>query len=454
MRHPRLGPLLPALTGSRWKKGPGGTPTALAWLAFGGLLLGGCRGSTNTAAYLGQGAAARRALEASVVNPKNAYSALRLARYQTGAAGDWTRLPIFNPPAEPIAAGELDQAAGASATTLSGAAVPLALPPDGTSLDDAALLALGRQAFARYPTQLAGYMRVALTSRAAAARTGLWVDPGAGVGGLVRARMPDGSVWLAVTCATCHTARAADGRLVDGLPNAALDVGRAILESQGVSPSASADPRAAWGPGRLDVSTTAGTEPARIPDLRPVRWLTHLHQDATLRGSDPVTLAIRLETLIITANDQTIRPPRIVTLALAAYVRSLGDGLPAPEAAAAASPEGAAVFAASCAECHAAPGFTGPPVALSSVGTDPTLGRSADRGTGTYRVPSLRGVGSRGPLLHDGTIPSVAALFDPARLTAPFAGRLHGAGPVSGHVYGLSLSDADRRAVIAYLEHL
>lgn len=427
---------------------------AVRGIALAGLVLAACRGSVKRSPYLTGGPGARQALEASIVNPRNAYSALRLARYQTGDAADWTRLPVFNPPAEPIAASELDQAAGARAAALSAAAAPLALPAEGASLDDGALIALGRQAFARYPTQLAAYMRVALTSRAAAGRYGLWVDEGAGVGGLVRARMPDGSVWLAVTCATCHTARGSDGRLVDGLPNAALDVGRAVLDSQGILPEASADPRAAWGPGRLDVSTTAGTEPARIPDLRPVRWLTHLHQDATLRGSDPVTLAIRLETLIITANSQTIRPPRIVTLALAAYVRSLGDELPAPDAAAAGSPAGAAVFGASCVGCHAGPGFTGAPVALGAVGTDLTLGRSAERGTGTYRVPSLRGVGTRGPLLHDGTIPSLAALFDPARLSPAFGDRLHGTGPVRGHTYGLALPDADRQALVSYLQHL
>jgi mono/diheme cytochrome c family protein len=426
----------------------------LRWAGLFAISLAGCHSSAGPAAYLGGGPAARQALEASVVNRTNAYSALRLARYQSGTSGDWARLPPFNPPVEPIAASELDRPAGASPTAFSGAAVPLALPPDGTSLDEAALLALGEQAFSRYPTQLAAYMRVALTSRGASARYGLWVDRVAGLGGLVRARMPDGSVWLAVTCATCHTAPGADGRLVPGLPNAALDVGRAVLESQGISAAANADPRAAWGPGRVDVTTSAGTEPARIPDLRPVRWLTHLHQDATLRGSDPVTLAIRLETLIITSNDQTIRPPRIVTLALATYVRSLGDRLPAPEAAAEASPAGAALFAASCADCHAPPGFTGEPVSLATIGTDPTLGRSADRGTGTYRVPSLRGVGSRGPLLHDGTIPSLAALLDPARLSPTFAGRLHGTGPVRGHTYGLALPDPDRQALLAYLQRL
>jgi hypothetical protein len=207
---------------------------------------------------------------------------------------------------------------------------------------------------------------------------------------------------------------------------------------------------AAWGPGRVDVTTSTGAEPARIPDLRPVRWLSHLQQDATVAARDPIALAIRIETLIVTSSQSTVRPPRVVALALAAYLRSLTSTLPA-DAAAAGSSRGADLFAAGCAGCHAPPGLTGPPVALSVVGTDPTLGLSADRGTGFYRVPSLRGAGTRGPLLHDGTLPSVDALLDPDRLLDGYAGRLHGTGPVSGHLYGLELGDADRRALISYV---
>jgi mono/diheme cytochrome c family protein len=416
------------------------------------LALTGCHRAA--ADYLAGGAATRRSMEASLVNPANAYAKLRLARYASGGPSDWSRLREWNPPSEPIAAGELDQPSGASGNTLGAQAAPLTWPATVTSLDDPALLALGRQAFERYPTQLAFYMRVALRSRAAAARYGLWVDPAAGVGGLVRARMADGSVALAVTCATCHTARGADGQLAPGLPNAALDVGRAILEAQGVPAGESRDPHAAWGRGRLDVTTAAGTEPARIPDLRPVRWLTHLHQDATIRGADPITLAMRIETLIITSSSQTVRPPRMVALALAVYTRALAEGLPEPEAAAAASPRGASVFAQTCGDCHEPPAFTGQPIRLAAIGTDPVLGLSADRGTGSYRVPSLRGVATRGPLLHDGTIPSVAALLDPARLSPSFTQRLHGPGPVRGHDYGLTLPDPDRQALIAYLQHL
>ena len=112
------------------------------------------------------------------------------------------------------------------------------------------------------------------------------------------------------------------------------------------------------------------------------------------------------------------------------------------------------MFAAECASCHVPPALTGPPVPLDTVGTDPTLGRSMDRGTGSYRVPSLHGVGTRGPLLHDGTLPSVDAMFDPARTTASFTARLHGSGAVQGHAFGLDLSAADRAALVAYLHAL
>jgi hypothetical protein len=169
---------------------------------------------------------------------------------------------------------------------------------------------------------------------------------------------------------------------------------------------------------------------------------------------DPTTLAIRVETLVITSNEEALRPPRIVALALAAYVRSLASTLPSLEQAKAAQPQGAELFDSECAGCHAAPTLTGEPVPLAQIGTDPTLGDSPSRGTGTYRVPSLHGVGTRGPLLHDGTLPDVDAMFDPARLQPGFTDRLHGTGPVQGHRYGLSLTDAQRASLVAFLKAL
>jgi mono/diheme cytochrome c family protein len=402
--------------------------------------------------YLDDVAYRRAALVASLVNPQNGYSQLRLAHYATNDDNDWDRLPEWNPAAENIAAAELDAPGGAT-LSLSSAAAPLTLPDDVTAEDDPALLALGEAAFHRYPVQLATYFGGALRSRDTAAQIGLWIDDARGVGGLVRARMGDGSVQIAETCSTCHASPGANG-IVDGLPNAHLDAGAAILAAGGPEDPSTTAAVAAWGPGRLDVTTTTGTEPARIPDLRPVRWLTHLQQDATLAKHDRTALAIRIETLVITSNGLVLRPPRIVALALAAYISSLADGLPLADTAATASPHGAELFAGNCASCHTLPALTGPPVPLGVVGTDPTLGLSASRGTGFYRVPSLHGVGSRGPLLHDGTVPSVSAMLDPSRPTASFTERLHGPGPVEGHPFGLGLSPDDRAALIAYLEML
>jgi cytochrome c5 len=411
--------------------------------------------ATDPLRYLDDASYRRANLVASLVNPGNSYSTLRLAHYATGDANDWDLLPEWNPPAEPIAATELETDGGASTTRLSDAAAPLALPDSVQSLDDPALLALGAAAFARYPAQLAPYFSVALASPAAASHYGLWVDESRGVGGLVRARMADGSVAIALTCSTCHAAPGADLAIAPGLPNHQLNVGAALLDTPGSSVEPlTASAVAAWGPGRLDVTTAAGTEPARIPDLRPAQWLTYLQQDATLRVIDRATLAIRIETLIITSNEELVRPARIVALALASYVASLAQRLPSSEAAASASPRGAAVFGAQCAGCHVPPALTGAPVPIPVVGTDPTLGLSSVRGTGTYRVPSLHGVGSRGPLLHDGTVPSVDAMFDPARTTSSFEGKLHGSGAVRGHTYGLDLPGDDRSALVDYVKAL
>jgi mono/diheme cytochrome c family protein len=415
-------------------------------------------GTTTMLAYLGDAAVRRSELQASLVNPSNGYSRLRLAHYASGDALDWDRVAEWNPRTEPIAVTELDQPGGASTTALSSGASPLSLPTSISSASDPALLALGKQAFFRYPVQLAPYMSVALASRAAAAGYGLWLDAAAGVGGLVRAQVADGQGAVALTCATCHAAPAmasdgSPGVAIDaGLPNRALAIGAAVLD---YAPAPSeVEALSLWGPGRLDVTTDTGLEPVAIPDLRPVRWLTHLHRDATLEQRSMVTLATRIETLVITSNDQVVRPPRLVALALAAYIWSLADSLPSLEAATAQAPRGAALFDAACAGCHVPPALTGPPVLLATVGTDPTLGLSTDRGTGMYRVPSLHGVGTRGPLLHDGTIASVAALFDPARSTATFSAKLHGMGAVPGHTFGLELAPDDRAALVTFVSAL
>ena len=402
--------------------------------------------------YLDDVSFRRATLLSSLVNPDNTYSRLRVERYATNDLRDWDRLPEWNPPIRPVTEVDLDALGGAMSGTFD--ALELPRREAITSEADRTLVALGRVAFSRYPAQLAPELSVALSSREAAARYGLWIDPSRGVGGLVRVRMRDGSAALALTCSSCHAAF--DGRAVeDGPPNTSLNLGAAILATDpAATESARSAALGAWGPGRLDVSTASGTEPVRIPDLRPVRYLTHLHHDATLAVRGLSTVAIRLETLIITSYGQVIRPPRLIALALAAYVDSLAKGLPPMGIAETVSPKGAAIFSLECSSCHSPPSFTGEPIPVAFVGTDPTLGGSAERGTGMYRVPSLRGCGSRKQLLHDGTVPSLDALFDPTRPTDDFPSRMHGSGAVPGHLFGLDLSGEDRAALLSYLNAL
>jgi mono/diheme cytochrome c family protein len=393
--------------------------------------------------YLTDAAYRRAELVSSLVNPRNGYSELRLTHYESGGAADWARLPEWNPPAVPLS---LDALAGGTATR-SGAARTLTIGEDARAGSDAALRALGEEAFFRYPMQLAD-AAAGLGSRENAELYGLWVDDSHGVGGLVQVTLPDGQTELAQTCSTCH-ATSRGGVLVAGASNERLDWGALVVDTTPASSGAAAP--LAWGPGRLDVTTATGAEPCRIPDLRPVRWQTHLHQDATVEQRDVAMLAIRIETLMITSHNAVVRPPREIALGLALFIRSLADALPRSEPTTPAEMRGGTIFAEQCASCHAEPGLTGPPVPLDVVGTDPTLGLSLNRGTGTYRVPTLRGLGTRGPLLHDGTLAGPAALLDAARLAPDYRGGLHGPGPIVGHPFGLGLDAAEREDLLAFL---
>jgi mono/diheme cytochrome c family protein len=392
----------------------------------------------DAARYLHDPSFRRAAMERSLTTRDNHYARLRLARYPA----EWDALPAWNPRAEPLSPARL-----APDALLSPEARPLDVSPAASAGDRAALVALGAIAFARYPAQLLPAAARSLTSLDRARAYGLWVDPARGVGGLVRAAMADGSPALAMSCSTCHAA-SANGALALGLGNASLDLGR-LAADDGTSPASRA-----WGPGRVDVTTDDGSAPVRIPDLRPTRYLTHLQYNATVVQRDVIALAVRLETLLITAHHEVVRPPREVALGLALYLWTLAPADPLPPRAGTVEATGRALFDTRCASCHAPPGFAGQPVALAVVGTDAFIGRSPYRGTGMYRVPSLLGVSARGSLLHDGTAPDLDALLDPARLAPDYARRLHGAGAIPGHTFGLDLTAPERAALAAYLRTL
>lgn len=91
-----------------------------------------------------------------------------------------------------------------------------------------------------------------------------------------------------------------------------------------------------------------------------------------------------------------------------------------------------------------------------SVGTDPTLAMTTRRGTGFYKVPSLRGVWYRNAFGHGGWVDTLEDWLDPARLKDDFlpSGPGHQKGAVQGHEFGLKLAPADKEALIAFLKTL
>ncbi len=93
------------------------------------------------------------------------------------------------------------------------------------------------------------------------------------------------------------------------------------------------------------------------------------------------------------------------------------------------------------------------------VGTDPTLTLRTRRGTGYYKVPSLKGVWYRGPFEHNGSAATLEDWFDPRRLRDDYVPT--GFSPVGvkmravkGHQFGLNLSAEERRDLVAFLKTL
>jgi hypothetical protein len=137
--------------------------------------------------------------------------------------------------------------------------------------------------------------------------------------------------------------------------------------------------------------------------------------------------------------------------------------------------KGYAVFMTeACDVCHTPPLYTNNmlvPVAGFKVGprnndvlnipinTDPNLALKTRRGTGYYKVPSLKGVWYRGPFEHNGSVATLEDWFDIRRLRDDYVPTgFRGFGvttrAVKGHEFGLSLTLEDRRALIEFLRTL
>lgn len=371
--------------------------------------------------YLHDAAYRRAELVASLTTDANDYARLRIEKYERA----WRDLPVWNPPAS-VVVGSF----GAEPST--GARASLALSDAARRGELEALRDLGRRAFWRLPAMLlAPSIEVALRDRSVAERSGLRVDT------VVRVTLPGGGAALALTCASCHSADDRDGRPVAGLANARLDLGALTAEADATLAPDVVRRLHAWGPGRVDVSSDDGREPIAIPDLRPLRWQRYLQRAGAVRVRSLASVAVRIETLLITSLHEAARPPNEVAAGLALYLDGLADEM-APTRHADARTEG--LFAAQCGRCHGEEGYAGGLVAAEVVGTDATLTRSTTRGTGSWRVPSLRGAATRGRLMHDGSIAGLDALLDPRRQ--------------GGHRAGLDLDGRDRAALRGFLEGL
>ena len=130
-----------------------------------------------------------------------------------------------------------------------------------------------------------------------------------------------------------------------------------------------------------------------------------------------------------------------------------------------------------CAGCHTPPLYTNNKLTLAkgfqpprgnaksldvmpiSVGTDPGLALKTRKGTGYYKVPSLKGLWYRGRYLHDGTVASLEEMFDPERLAdthvpggwKPPGLKTHA---IVGYEFGLRLTSPERQALISFLRTL
>src|SRR5947208_4173105 len=84
-----------------------------------------------------------------------------------------------------------------------------------------------------------------------------------------------------------------------------------------------------------------------------------------------------------------------------------------------------------------------------SVGTDPRTALATRKGTGFYKVPSLKGVWYRGHYGHDGAVTTLTEWFNPARLRANYTpsgwkGYRRTQRAVQGHEFGLRLPKDER----------
>lgn len=247
----------------------------------------------------------------------------------------------------------------------------------------------------------------------------------------------------------------------------------------------------AMGRGVIPRQGSSTTHPPKVPSLIGIKEIRYLDSTGLVRHrsiGDLMRYAIVNQGLDLTAHFGDFQPAPSQAYsaedgtrysdeqlyALALYLYSLKPP-PNPNPTDAKAQRGRRLFEQQgCAVCHTpplytnnrltpAPGFKVPEdlrrnddVMNVSVGTDPTLAVKTRRGTGFYKVPSLRGVWYRNAFGHNGQADSLEEWFDPARLRDDYVPKgFHlGPGAIKGHEFGLTLPQDDRQALIAFLKTL
>lgn len=219
---------------------------------------------------------------------------------------------------------------------------------------------------------------------------------------------------------------------------------------------------------------TGAARQRSITDLMRYSTLIGDVADALTHYGDSADAALRPENMGMPGGVK--RTPDALLYALAKYIYSLQPP-PNPNQPSDLTKKGQKVFQkAGCAGCHTPPLYTNNKLTLAvgydpppdirrevdllplTVGTDPNLAMTTRKGTGFYRVPSLRMLWLEACFLHDGSIGTLEELFDKRRLNEDFrASNWHPTAPnhaVRGHTFGLDLNAADKKALIAFLRTL
>jgi mono/diheme cytochrome c family protein len=245
-------------------------------------------------------------------------------------------------------------------------------------------------------------------------------------------------------------------------------------------------------PGVVSRQGTSGTHPPHVPSLIGLKDRKYLDSTGFVRHrsiGDLARYAVTNQGLDTLAHYGDFQPSLEVTAfssdkgtrysdeqlyALALYIYSL-EPPKNPNPVDDLAKRGQKVFSEQgCAGCHTPPLYTNNKLTPAkgfnvptdlrqtddildvSVGTDPTLALKTRRGTGFYKVPSLRGVWYRNAFGHGGWVDTLEEWFDPARVKSDYVAKGYWMrpGPIEGHEFGLQLSVDDRKALIAFLKTL